>query len=90
MNELDVVAVLHASMTAALALCSPLLMAPLAAGLMIAIVQAITQINDSAVAYVPKLFATGAAAWFAGPFLSHTIADYMRFTFDKLVLVGGQ
>jgi flagellar biosynthetic protein FliQ len=90
MNELDVVAVIHASMVTTLALCAPMLLAPLAAGLAIAIFQAITQINDSAVAFLPKLIATGLAGWFAGPFMSRAITDYMHFTFDRLVLVGGQ
>ena len=90
MYELDVSATLHAAMLTALKLCAPLLLAPLAAGLATAMIQAITQISDSTLSFLPKLCSTLAAAYYAGPFMAHTIADYMHDTFTKLVLIGGQ
>ncbi len=90
MQELDVAAVLHGGMLATLKMCFPLLLAPLAAGLVVAILQAITQISDSTVSFLPKLVATGLSAWIAGPFLFHVAADYMREMADKIVAIGGQ
>jgi flagellar biosynthetic protein FliQ len=90
MPELDVASVLHGGMLATLKMCSPLLLAPLAAGLIIAILQAVTQISDSTISFLPKLVATGVAAWVAGPFLFRVAADTMRDMADKIVAIGGQ
>ncbi len=90
MQDLDVAAILHSGMLATLKMCAPVLLASLAAGLVIAILQAVTQISDSTVSFLPKLLATGASAWLAGPFLFHTLADYMRDMADKIVAIGGQ
>jgi flagellar biosynthetic protein FliQ len=90
MHELDVVAALHAAMLVTLKLCTPLLLAPLVTGLGMAVFQAVTQISDSTVSFLPKLCATIAAAYYAGPFLSRTIGDFMHASFEKLVMVGGQ
>jgi flagellar biosynthetic protein FliQ len=90
MHELDVVAALHAAMLVTLKLCTPLLLAPLVTGLGVAVFQAVTQISDSTVSFLPKLCATIGAAYFAGPYLSRTLADFMHTSFDKLVLIGGQ
>jgi flagellar biosynthetic protein FliQ len=90
MHELDVSGVLHGAMLTTLKLCAPLLLAPLVSGLATAVFQAITQISDSTLSFLPKLCATLAAGYYGGPFLARTMADYMHGTFAKLVLVGGQ
>jgi flagellar biosynthetic protein FliQ len=90
MHELDVVAALHAAMIVTLKLSTPLLVAPLAAGLGTALFQAVTQISDSTVSFLPKLCATLGAAYYAGPFLARTIGDYVHHSFAQLVLIGGQ
>lgn len=90
MQELDVASVVHGGMLVTLKMCTPLLLAPLAAGLLIAILQAVTQISDSTVSFLPKLVATGASIWLSGPFILHALGDYMRDVADKIVAVGGQ
>ena len=89
MQELDVAAILHAGMLATLKMCAPVLLASLAAGLLIAVLQAVTQISDSTVSFLPKLMATGLAAWVAGPFMYHVLADYTHQMADRIVAVGG-
>ncbi len=90
MQDLDVGSILHGGMITCLKLCTPLLLAPLVAGLAIAVLQAITQISDSTVSFLPKIIATGAAAWVAGPFLARTMSEYMHVIADSLVSIGGQ
>ena len=90
MHDLDVVAVLHTGMLTTLKLCTPLLLAPLVSGLLTGIFQAVTQISDSTVSFLPKLVATLAAAYYAGPFLARSMADCMQASFAGLVQVGGQ
>ncbi len=90
MPEIDVVAVLHAGMFVAIKMCAPLLLASLASGLLIAIIQAVTQVSDSTLSFLPKLIATGASAWLAAPFIGRSLAEYTHDLFDKIVAIGGQ
>ena len=90
MQSIDVAAILHAGMIATLKLLAPMLLATLVAGLVIAVLQAVTQISDSAVSFLPKLIATGLAAWLAGPFMFHVLADYTHEMADRIVAVGGE
>jgi flagellar biosynthetic protein FliQ len=90
MHDIDVTAVMHIAMLTTLKLCAPLLLAPLLSGLGIAFFQAITQISDSTLSFLPKLCATFATAYYAGPFLSRTITDFMHASFAKIILIGGQ
>jgi flagellar biosynthetic protein FliQ len=55
-----------------------------------ALLQAVTQISDSALAFLPKLMSVGLAGWLAGPFLSHVLLDYGHAMLDRLIAVGGQ
>lgn len=86
---MDAAAVLHDAMLVALKLCAPLLLAPLAAGFAIAVFQAITQISDTTLAFLPKLVATGLAAWLAGPFMAQTLTDSMQMAYRLIVQTGG-
>jgi flagellar biosynthetic protein FliQ len=90
MHDLDTTAVMHAAMITTLKLCAPLLLAPLISGVATAFFQAITQISDSTLSFLPKLCATMATAYYAGPFLSRTLHNFMQASFAKLVLIGGQ
>jgi flagellar biosynthetic protein FliQ len=90
MQDFDIGTVLHAGMIATFKMCAILLIAPLAMGLVVSVLQAVTQINDSSVAFLPKLIASGASAWIAGPYLGRTLTDYMHTIMDSLVAIGGQ
>ncbi len=89
MHDFDAASALHAAMLVTLKLCAPLLLAPLVSGVVTAILQAVTQISDATLTFLPKLCATMAAAYYAGPFLSRTLADFVHECFAKLVLIGG-
>ena len=89
-NNPDIVSLLHSAMLTTLKLCTPLLLAPLISGVATAIFQAVTQINDNALSFLPKLCATLAAAYYTGPFLARTLSDFMRACLAALVLAGGQ
>ena len=87
---MDIAAVLQAALLVTLKLCAPPLLAALVIGLGIALVQALTQISDSTVSFLPKLIAIGAALALAGPFMTITLHDYTRSLFDQMVAVGGR
>ena len=57
---------------------APLLFAALAAGLVVGIFQAATQINEMTLSFIPKLVSMFAVMVFAGPWMLATVLDFMR------------
>ncbi len=90
MQESDVAFILRDLFIVVLKLGAPALLTALAVGLVISLVQAVTQINEATLAFVPKVLALGGALILAGPFMYATLSDYTRLLFDRLITVGGQ
>jgi len=90
MQEGDVGLVLRDLFMVVLKLGAPALVTAMVVGLIISLIQAVTQINEPTLAFVPKVLALGAAMMLAGPFMYATLSDYARTLFDRLIAVGGQ
>ncbi|MBN2483006.1 MAG: flagellar biosynthesis protein FliQ [Candidatus Omnitrophica bacterium] len=65
-----------------LQLAGPILAFALTAGLLVSIVQAVTQIQDMTLTFIPKIVATVLALVLFGPWMLKSI---IKFTFDLLV-----
>lgn len=89
MNDTDIAMLLRDGMLVMLKLGGPLLLVALAVGLLVALLQAITQINEATLAFVPKVLALCAALVLLGPFMLATLSAYTQTLFDRLVAVGG-
>jgi flagellar biosynthetic protein FliQ len=89
MAESDVAALVREAMLVMLKIGGPPLLVGLAVGLVVSLVQAVTQINESALAFAPKALALCAALVLLGPFMLATLSDYTKQLFDKLVAIGG-
>ncbi len=90
MGEGEVGAALRETMLVVLKLGGPILLAALAVGVVMSLVQAVTQINEATLAFVPKALVIVAALVLAGPFMLSTMTDYTRSLIDQMVAVGGQ
>ena len=62
----------------------PLLGVIMAVGLLVSIFQAITQINESTLSFVPKLIAAMVVFAVAGPWMLTTLVDYLRRTIESI------
>ncbi len=89
MNDADIAFLLRDGMIVMLKLGGPPLLVALGVGLLIALLQAITQINEATLAFVPKMLALCAALVLLGPFMLATLSSYTRVLFDRLVAIGG-
>jgi len=87
--QLETASAMHAAMILAAELCFPILGASLFAGVSIALFQAITQINDSTLSFLPKLVAAGAALWIGGPFMARALSEFMLQMMDAMIAAGG-
>ncbi|HLF96341.1 MAG TPA: flagellar biosynthesis protein FliQ [Methylococcaceae bacterium] len=59
-------------------LAAPILLSSLAIGLVIAVFQAATQINEMTLTFVPKLIIIGVVLVVAGPWMLGVLVDYTR------------
>ena len=70
-------------------LAGPILMALLVVGLVIGILQAATSVNESTVAFVPKLIVFGVVILLIGPVTLALFTDYIKELFGRIPgLVG--
>ena len=89
MSEDDLVTALRDTFTIILKLgCGPLL-AMLAAGLVVSLIQAVTSINEQSLSFVPKLIALLVVLMLGEHFLASSLTDYTLATYAKIVTAGG-
>ncbi|MGA0571425.1 flagellar biosynthesis protein FliQ [Variovorax sp. VNK109] len=62
----------------------PILLAVLVVGLVVSIFQAITQIHENTLSFVPKLIAAVLVFAIAGPWMLSTLVDYVRRTLESI------
>jgi len=69
---------------------APLLLVSLAVGIAVSFFQAVTQINEQTLSFLPKLVGVGITAIIAGPWMMTTLVDYIQRTITSIPrLVGG-
>ncbi len=90
MQEEDLVVAMRDMFIVILKLGAIPLLTVLAVGLAVSIVQAVTQISEQTLAFVPKLLALVLVLTFSEHFLYSSLADYTHVIFDQLIAVGGR
>lgn len=78
----------QALMTAAI-LCVPILIPALITGILISLFQAVTQINEQTLTFIPKLIVLIFSYMIAGPWLVKYMSDYAIELFGKIPAIGG-
>jgi flagellar biosynthetic protein FliQ len=89
MTEGDLAVLMREAMWVSLRLGGPPLAVALAVGLLVSLLQAITQINEATLAFVPKALALAVTMILLGPFMLSTLTDFTHLLFDRLVTAGG-
>ena len=84
MTEQMAIDVARNAFTVSLQIGGPLLGASLAVGMVVSVFQAVTQINESTLSFVPKILVTAAALALLGPWMATTLISYMVGTFNML------
>ncbi len=90
MQDGDIGALLREAMLVVLKLGGPPLGIALLVGLVMSLVQAVTQINEQTLTFVPKVLAIGGALLVLGSFMMTTLSDFTHLLFDRLIVVGGR
>ena len=84
MTEQYAIDVARTAFTIALEIGGPLLVSSLAVGMLVSVFQAVTQINESTLAFVPKILVVAGALAVLGPWMATTLINYIVGTFNAL------
>jgi flagellar biosynthesis protein FliQ len=77
------------ALTVTLLVAAPMLGFGLLVGVVISIFQAVTQINESTLTFVPKILASAAALLIFLPWIINTMTDFTRHMFDLIPQLVG-
>jgi flagellar biosynthetic protein FliQ len=78
MEAQAVLTIAQQAMWALLSVSAPVLGTVLVVGLVVSLFQALTQINEATLSFVPKLIAAMAVLGFMGPWMVTTLVDFLR------------
>jgi len=67
-----------------LTVAAPMLLVVLVVGLVVSIFQAVTQINENTLSFVPKIVAAVATLAVAGPWMLTTLVEYIQRTLQSI------
>ncbi len=84
MNDQTVMTMAYQAMKMVLIVAGPMLLVTLVVGLIIAVFQAATQINEMTLSFIPKLLAVAATLVVLGPWLMQTMVDYIRQIIEQI------
>lgn len=84
MTDETVMTMTYQAMKMVLIIAGPLLLVTLAVGLIVAVFQAATQINEMTLSFIPKLLAVAATLVLLGPWLIGMMTDYIRQILSQL------
>jgi len=80
----DMLTFIHDATVATAVAIGPLFLLMLGLGLLIGVLQAATQVNDSAVGFLPKVFIGGLACLVIGPWMLERLVLILRAAFEKI------
>ena len=80
----SVIGIGRSALELTLALAGPVLILSLLAGLAVAVFQALTQINEVTLAFIPKIAATAAALVLFGPWMLTRLITFTTTLFQSL------
>jgi flagellar biosynthetic protein FliQ len=89
MTALDAIDIAREAIFVALKLGAPVLLLSLAVGLVVSLFQALTQIQETTLTFVPKIVVVGGAMIVLLPFMLTTLTGFTHMLMDRIVAPGG-
>ena len=84
MNEADALDIMQNAIWTVLIASGPAVMAAMAVGIIIAFVQALTQIQEMTLTFVPKIIAVMVAIGLSAPFVGAQISMFTNLVFSRV------
>jgi flagellar biosynthetic protein FliQ len=90
MNQDVVISIAMQAMEIGLKVALPMLLVGLGVGLLVSVFQAVTQIQEQSLSFIPKIFGMVAVVVVAGPWMLNTLLSWTRELYASIpTLVGG-
>ena len=89
MNENEVAVILRGMFLLVVKIGAIPMLTVLATGLVVSLIQAVTQINEQTLAFVPKVMALLLVLSLTGHYLFTSLSDFTVLDFDRIVAAGG-
>lgn len=84
MNDAQVIAIAGEALWTALLVAAPILVVSLVIGVLVSVFQAMTQVNEATLTFVPKLLGVFAVSAVMGPWMVGTMVQYTHHVFATL------
>ncbi len=85
MTPATAIDIARAGMMLLLTICGPLLLVSTIVGVAVSLFQALTQIQEQTLTFVPKLVAAGIALLVTLPMIGHALANFTAVVADRIV-----
>ena len=85
MTPATAIDIARAGMMLLLTICGPLLLVSMIVGVAVSLFQALTQIQEQTLTFVPKLVAAGIALLVTLPMIGHALAKFTAVVADRIV-----
>ncbi len=85
MNELDVLEVGRDAIWVLIKVSAPIMLVALSVGLVISLIQALTQIQEMTLSFVPKILSIFACILLFMPYMLRTLIDFNEVLFQKMI-----
>ncbi|MDO6962583.1 flagellar biosynthesis protein FliQ [Rhizobium alvei] len=84
MNEADALDIVQAAIWTVLAASGPAVIAAMIVGVVVALLQALTQVQEITLTFVPKILAVMAAVAISAPFIGSQISIFTNMIFSRV------
>jgi flagellar biosynthetic protein FliQ len=88
MNETEVISVAREAIIVLIKMGAPAMLVALAVGLTIAVFQALTQIQEVTLTFVPKILALFGTVLIFVPFMLNTLRSFTHELVDRIISLG--
>jgi flagellar biosynthetic protein FliQ len=87
MNETEIIDLIREAIWLSIKLSAPIMLVGLIVGVAIALLQALTQIQEVTLVFVPKILAIFIALFIGMPMMSIILGDFMHVISDKIIAI---
>jgi flagellar biosynthetic protein FliQ len=84
-TSFDAMEVARAGLVLVLTIAGPLLFTSLIVGTLVSLFQALTQVQEQTLTFVPKVMAMGLVLLLCLPMIGHALADFMAGLSDRII-----
>jgi flagellar biosynthetic protein FliQ len=88
MNEAEVIEICREAIMVMLKVAGPVLLAGLIVGVLVSLLQAVTQIQEMTLAFIPKMLVIFLMTVWLLPFMMSTLGGFTKTLTDRIVQIG--